>query len=643
MQRNTWGWTALLTIFLLFFSQPFITQGQNFPVCLIPDTLRQSAGAVIRESIMDIRVHSSRKVVVHQKLVITVFSEEDDHYARFGESYSSFKEFKKLSGVIYNESGNVVREIKSSGFKDHGDYTGDNLFSDIRYKSVYPVCSRLPCTVAYEWEVEYSGTLSLPVFSPLRAHDLPVQYARLTIDYSLSDSVRIRELNLPCSSVKDQLKNQIHYELELRNLRRCPVEDFQPERMTFLPTVIVVPESFSMEGTRGSFLTWKSFGEWIYSLAGESGGISSETTERIKSLTRTGTREEKIQAVYRFMQSRTRYVNITIGIGGWKPASPATVDKLGYGDCKALTEYTRALLAVAGIDSYYTLVYASDDLPLLFRDFPYNCFNHAILCVPDTKDTLWLECTNPWYPAGFLGSSVLNRPALMITPSGGVLIHTQKSNRTESELRHTGAIRLDTAGNGVANLVNWYGGTFYEDRLPLINASAQDKKEQLLKEIMLTTMRLKRFDHIDLRDSILLIREYLEYELAGFASRSQNRLMFTPAFISGQRVNPFLKKIRKTPIVIPLDYTLSDSLCFEIPQGYDVAYFPENMNLETPYGRLQTRIRISERAVFFSRSLLIRSGLWKTSDYPGIHSFIKQVASADKEMVVLEKHPNVKD
>jgi hypothetical protein len=398
-----------------------------------------------------------------------------------------------------------------------------------------------------------------------------------------------------------------------------------------------------MDGTEGSFQSWQSFGAWNYSLSVDLDGLSSETIEKIKMLTRTGTRAEKIRAVYRFMQSRTRYVSITLGIGGWKPASPAAVDKLGYGDCKALTEYTRALLKAAGIESYYTLVYSGSNLPVLFTDFPYNCFNHAILCIPDKKDTTWLECTSPWFPAGFLSSSVLNRPALMIRKSGGILVRTPVGNQTKSVLHHTGTIRLDSAGNGNADIVNWYGGKFYADRLPFITNSVIDNKTQLLQEIISKTVKLKQFSHVDYRDSLLLIRENIRYELAGYASGTQNKLIFCPAFLSAQRSNPFSKKNRMTPIEFPLGYSESDSLFFSIPPGYNVIHTPEEVSLETPFGRFQTRYTEMNGSVLYHRALQIKAGLWRTTDYPGLQQFVKKIASADKEMIIFEKRQNVKD
>ena len=76
------------------------------------------------------------------------------------------------------------------------------------------------------------------------------------------------------------------------------------------------------------------------------------------------------------------------------------VDKLGYGDCKALTNYTKTLLDAVDVESYYTVVYGGKRIRNIDKEFSATEGNHVILCLPNEEDYIWLECTSQKTPFG---------------------------------------------------------------------------------------------------------------------------------------------------------------------------------------------------------------------------------------------------
>jgi len=85
-----------------------------------------------------------------------------------------------------------------------------------------------------------------------------------------------------------------------------------------------------------------------------------------------------------------------------------------------------ALLKEANIKANYVLIAAGDDQPDMLTDFPSPYFNHATVCVPMDKDSIWLECTSQTLPAGYIGSFTGNRHALLINELGGQIVTTKK-------------------------------------------------------------------------------------------------------------------------------------------------------------------------------------------------------------------------
>lgn len=143
--------------------------------------------------------------------------------------------------------------------------------------------------------------------------------------------------------------------------------------------------------------------------------MPASETAQVERLTRDAIdKKEVIKRLYKYLQRRTRYINITLGIGGLKPYPAEYVAQNKYGDCKALSNYMKALLEQVNINSYYTLINSGENIGAIIKDFPSQQFNHAILFVPLEDDSVWLECTANSIPFAYLGTSVQNREALVI-------------------------------------------------------------------------------------------------------------------------------------------------------------------------------------------------------------------------------------
>ena len=113
--------------------------------------------------------------------------------------------------------------------------------------------------------------------------------------------------------------------------------------------------------------------------------------------------------------------------------------------------------------------------------FPYDGFDHVILCVPGKKDTTWLECTSNTNDFGVLGSFTENRNALLVTPDGGVLVSTPKSRASENTFTISTKIILqeDASGNSESMLK-----TSGEYKQEIINDVANEKKDDQKKYLV---------------------------------------------------------------------------------------------------------------------------------------------------------------
>ena len=116
--------------------------------------------------------------------------------------------------------------------------------------------------------------------------------------------------------------------------------------------------------------SWNTFGKWYYEkLLTPVSAVTPEISAEVAALKLSGTTTEKVKTLYQYMQNKTRYVLIMMGIGGWQPMPASEVSKKGYGDCKALTNYMQTLLTAAGIPSYYAVIYDDNSIVTFDKNF----------------------------------------------------------------------------------------------------------------------------------------------------------------------------------------------------------------------------------------------------------------------------------
>ena len=106
-----------------------------------------------------------------------------------------------------------------------------------------------------------------------------------------------------------------------------------------------------------TFQTWDDVGRWYAALERER--TTPDATVRAKSdeLTKGRVTElEKIDALYDFVSTKFRYVNLSFGLGRYQPHAAGEILANAYGDSKDKHTLLEALLDAQGIRAYPALV-----------------------------------------------------------------------------------------------------------------------------------------------------------------------------------------------------------------------------------------------------------------------------------------------
>jgi transglutaminase-like putative cysteine protease len=622
----------------LIFSQ---VHGQlaRFPIAAIPEELKKNVNAIVRQDRMTYTIFSKGKGKVHAYFAVTILNAKAKHLADFSLDYDKLSKITLLTGSVYDAAGKLIKKLKTTEIIDQS-YSDGAMFSDIRIKSVDLTQGFYPYTVEFEYITEYNYLYNIDGSTIIPGENISVENASYELIFPEELAPRYRTLNissLPVKSTTSDGKQSLLWRFE--KLLPLKLEPYAPAR-SFLPRIMVAPSIFEYAGYEGNMSSWKQYGQWQLLLNKDRDLLPEETRVKVKTLIKGATsEEEKVRIIYEYLQSKTRYVYIGLGIGGLQPFEASVVDKMGYGDCKALSNYMVSMLKEAGIKGYYATVMAGENAPAVIPDFPSHQGNHVIVAVPNDADTLWLECTSQTNPFGYIGTFTDDRKALLITEDGGKLVNTKKYTAEQNVQSRSADVFLELSGNAKATVKTTYSGLQYEDH----DLNFVLNKQDMQKKWVESTTQIPIFDIVsfsmtDQKQKIPSATVKLNLNLQQFATVNGKRIFITPNLMNRSTHVPEKVEQRKSNVHIRLEVIDNDTIRYHIPENIYPEFLPEPIKITSRYGEYESTVKLDAGSLVYTRRVKMNKGEFPADSYTELIDFYKSINKADNmKMVFLNK------
>lgn len=615
---------------------------QNYPIAVqaIPDSLKQNANAIVRLDQTDIDIHSQRNMDIRRKRVVTVLNETGLAAIDAYEPYDKRTHVRSIEATVYDASGNEIKKIKKKDFRDQCILDGVTLFSDSRviYLDYIPI--QYPFTIVYECEVQTSNTAQIPRWRPMGHYFVSVDKSLLNVSCPPELGLRKQEHNFANFKIKKLVEKDTQLSYEASGLVAQKEEYFSVNDSKILPWALLGVEKFNLEGVDGTAKTWKEFGKWYCeSLLLDTEELPEATIAKVKALVGTETDPiKKAKIIYNYMQQKSRYVSIQVGIGGFKPMLAKDVDRLGYGDCKALTNYTKALLAAVGVPSYHTVLYGDRDKIDMESEFISIEGNHMILSIPSGADYYWLECTSQDVPFGYQANFTDDRNVLVVKPDGGEIVKTQNYQDKANTQHCTGEYKLAADGSFTAAVQLVSEGAQYGHKYRLENRQ-KTEQEAYYKDFWsnINNLKINKMAFANDKESVKFT-EKLELSAIQYAAITGNKMLF--AMNAFNRYEGNIKRIRnrKTDFEIQRGSYDQDEIQIQLPEGFVLESLPENVRYDSKFGEYYTEIiKKSPQTLVYKRSFLLKKGYYPNTDYEAFRQYMEQIAKNDNAKIILTK------
>lgn len=636
MKRNTTKITTLSFILFLSISSIAFAKDFKYPCLLIPDSIKKDAYAVIRNFDTEINIVSNSKSIVTVTRAITILNGKGKKKAWELLPYSKHMKIISAEMRMYDQFGKQVEKWGKSDMEDVGFDSYGTAYSDTRALICEPIFSSYPYTIEFNFSYERLNTYSIDGWHPVWENNLAVQKSTLKLIYPQSVDIKYKEYNFGDSISKKETDGEINW--EINNFTAVKSEPYGPSNKELFPYISIEANNFTFDNYTGSSSTWKDFGLFIAQLNKGRDELPIERKKEIDALTDTCTSvASKVNVLYKYMQSHTRYVNIAIGIGGIQTFPATHVSENGYGDCKALSNYMYSMLKYVGIPSYFTLVNAGASNYYFDPEYVSHQFNHAILCVPTQQDTIWLECTSQNMPCGFLGDFTDNRYVLLVTEEGGKLCKTPYYNKNQNCITRVSDVKLFENGDCKAQILAKYTGLEYDDNHRLTIEGKDEQKKILYSNYNIPNFIINDFNISTNYEKLPELNEEISMTLTKYASKSGARLFVPLNVASKWDFIPQKLVKRQFDIYKRTEYCYMDSVKFSLPENYSIEALPEEFNYSTKFGTYIAKTSFQDNELHYTRILEVNKGVFPAEEYNDFIEFFKTVQKNDGAIAIIKR------
>ena len=596
----------------------------------------QAVDAVVVLSTTQVDCRDMHNTRIGEQRVYRLINQRASDMARFAVGCSKWTRLTDFNAQVTDATGKVIRKFKKGDLKRSDLST--NFADDIYTLWLDYTPPSYPITIEFNWTTEGNhGNFGFPTFAPVEAYNTQVEHANYTLTAPALMSCRHLCLNTTVQVSETPLDDgRIRYEAHMDNLPAIDSQPYSPPTRECVPQILWAPGKFEFHSVAGDMSSWQGFGKWIHTLLTGQQELTPAFKAQLHAMTDTCSSDHsKVEVIYRYLAQTTRYVSIQLGIGGWQPAPADEVCRTGFGDCKGLSNYLCAMMHEVGLPANYVII--RNNGHRLITDFSSNQFNHAIAQVPLPGDTLWLECTAAAHmPLGYVHEGIAGNDALLVDDSGGHLVKLPVYTAEQNVSSNCAYVTLHDDGSAEIDVKSRYECRQYEDMMPLLSLTEQQRRDAMLQGVNLSGVTLRDLNVTEFKQSYTVphidVSMQLETRTLGNITGSR---MFIPVGLFHKPSVPRAQQQRTQPVDIEYGYTDIDTLVMTIPEGCVIEALPQPLNEVTPMGELSQTFEDHGNTVIVITRHLMRDGRYAASEYSTLRTLKSAVKRAYEQRIVL--------
>lgn len=416
------------------------------------------------------------------------------------------------------------------------------------------------------------------------------------------------------------------YVWKMANLSPLLPEPMMPPASTFIPSVEI-----------STIPSWQNISKWYQGLASSQMVVSPEIKETVKTLTAGKTTDtEKAKAIYYWVEGRTRYVALELGLSAFQPHPAADVCRNRYGDCKDMATLLLTMLHEAGIKTAWPVLLGAGRVEPVHNYLAApSFFNHAIVRADIDGQPYWFDSTAEMCQFGQIPGGDRGVDAFVIR--NGVGTFEVIPPGTPKDNREITITRVDLHPDGSADCettIRLEGDSGLGARISFRGLQAVQVKpgfESMVSRFSPNaTMTDYKLSPLDDRDQPVVFD--LKYHAPLWATKTGHLLIINGKDMSSA---PFDRPDRKYPIYSNQTQQSEDDIIINLPAGYTLEDKPDEMHEKTSLGDYDETVSLTGSTLTIHLIQSSHPGQVAPSDYAAAKAQQEKIVALRKQPIVL--------
>ena len=371
-----------------------------------------------------------------------------------------------------------------------------------------------------------------------------------------------------------------------------------------------------------------------------------EIASHVSDLTRgVSSNEDKARALFLDVATGVRNVHMRLGLGGYAPNDATEVLQNKYADTRDKAVLLISMFRAAGIDAFPALVRGVPDARFTESVPTLKQFTRILVALPDGDSYRFLDPFLDDVSYGFVRWGRGNTALVVKDDGSGELVQIPSFRASENHARKSMVVTIDGDGNADVRASCELTGYFDRKARRDLKDATPSEAQQLFDtaaNVVSAGASDVGHSHSDLADLTETVTVLQNIEAEGFAVRQGDmmivRLPPFPHSFASTGLYPSLAE-RRYAFEFPCEFGSDIVLDLSLPDGYEVAWLPEDVTLITPDAvfKLTCESYEDQHTVVWTRSITINERSISIDNYGEFKENYDTLISPKNRLILLKK------